>query len=96
MLAGEVCKAPETRVNPAGIPLARFTLEHRSLQLEAGMEREARCRIIVIAAGKELAKQASALSVEQSVKVSGFITRSDNRTGQAMLVLHAQQLETLG
>lgn len=93
MLTGTVCKAPETRYSPAGIPLTRFTLEHRSRQMEAGMEREAQCRIVVMAAGRELKDRAAQLLEGQVVTVSGFIARADSRQGEAKLILHAQQIE---
>lgn len=92
MLTGTVCKAPETRYSPAGIPLIRFTLEHRSHQMDAGMKREAACRIVVMAAGRELKDQAERVGVGQVVTVAGFITRADNRQGEFRLVLHAQQI----
>ncbi len=95
MLSGTVCKAPETRYNPAGIPLTRFSLEHRSRQTEAGLEREAFCRIVVIATGRALSNKAQALSQGQAVRVGGFITRADSRRGQAMIVLHARTLQGL-
>ncbi len=95
MLAGAVCKAPETRYNPAGIPLTRFSLEHRSRQTEAGLEREAYCRIVVIASGKMLSKKAEALSEGQVVSINGFIARADSRQGQAKIVLHAQAIQIL-
>lgn len=95
MLTGLVCRAPETRYNPAGIPITRFSLEHRSRQIEAGLEREAYCRIIVMAAGNELSKKAQQLNEEAEVTVTGFLARADNRQGQAKLVLHAQDLQRL-
>ncbi len=93
MLTGTICKTPETRYSPAGIPLTRFTLEHRSLQMEAGMEREAVCRIVVIAAGRELKDQVERVGAAEIVKVDGFIARADNRQGEQRLVLHAQQIQ---
>ena len=95
VLGGAVCKVPETRYNPAGIPLTQFSLEHRSRQTEAGMEREAYCRIVVIAGGKSLSEQAKALSEGQTVKVKGFIARADSRQGQVKIVLHAQAIHVL-
>ena len=95
MLVGEVCKAPEVRFSPAGIPIARFTLEHRSIQPEAGLDREAYCKVIVVAAGETLKKQVKSLVLEQLIRVSGFVARADNRQGDSMLVLHAQQIELL-
>jgi len=94
VLTGTVCKTPETRYSPAGIPLTRFTLEHRSRQMEAGMEREALCRIVVITAGSELKDRAERVSAGQVVTVTGFISRADNRQGVQRLVLHAQRIQT--
>lgn len=94
VLSGTVCRAPETRTSPAGIPLTRFTLEHRSRQIEAGVEREATCRIVVVAAGESMRQTTVHLREGAHVTVSGFISRADARQGQAMLVLHAQQIET--
>jgi len=95
VLAGTVCKAPETRYNPAGIPLTRFSLEHRSCQKEAGLDREAFCRIVVIATGLELSSKAKALAEGQVVSISGFIARADNRQGEARIILHAQNIQQL-
>lgn len=94
MLSGTFCKAPETRYSPAGIPLTSFTLEHLSLQTEAGMARTAKCRIVVMAAGFELKDQIESVSAEQVVMVTGFISRANNRQGESRLVLHAQQIQT--
>jgi len=95
VLTGTVCKSPETRYNPAGIPITRFSLEHRSRQTEAGLEREAFCRIVVVAAGREISNLAGQLEEGAEVNVTGFIARADNRQGQAKLVLHAQRLQRL-
>lgn len=94
VLVGTVCKAPEVRYSPAGIPLARFTLEHRSCQVEAGMKREALCRIVVVVAGEVLKRRMQDLNVGTPVRVEGFITRADNRSGSAQLILHADVVAT--
>jgi len=57
------------------------------------MEREAFCRVIVVAAGKDLTKQAECLSEGQAVRVSGFIARADNRQGEQRIHLHAQNIQ---
>ena len=92
-LSGIVCKQPETRHSPAGIPLTRFTLEHQSVQTEAGMPRQARCRIIVTAAGEPLSSATRALSLGQQVTVRGFVARADHHLGRARLILHAQDIQ---
>ena len=57
------------------------------------MEREAVCRIVVIAAGRELKDQVERVGAAEIVKVDGFIARADNRQGEQRLVLHAQQIQ---
>lgn len=94
-LAGQVARAVETRTSPAGIPISRFSLEHRSRQYEAGSEREVFCKIVVVAAGEALQSSVSGLKVGGQVRVEGFISRSSYRSEASHLVLHALQLETL-
>jgi len=89
-----VVKPPDTRHSPAGIPITRFVLQHQSRQLEAGIPREVQCRIVVVAAGKEMAHRAQALSLDEEIRVSGFISRSSHKGGESKLVLHAQGIES--
>ncbi|MDH5359481.1 MAG: primosomal replication protein N [Gammaproteobacteria bacterium] len=93
-MGGQVVKPPDTRHSPAGIPITRFVLQHQSRQLEAGIPREVQCRIVVVAAGKELAHRAQSLSLEEQVRVTGFISRSSHKGGESKLVLHAQVIES--
>ena len=95
VIAGAVCRAPETRYSPAGIPITRFVLEHRSRQQEAGAPRAAYCQMRVYAAGEALQAQAQRLTPGAQVRVQGFLCRADNRRGADALVLHAQHIEPL-
>ena len=95
-IVGYLGNRPETRHTPAGIPITRFTLRHRSVQTEAGMQREAVCSIGVIASGEALQATLRGLSQESVVRVSGFISRANNRQGEYRIVLHAEQIEPLG
>lgn len=95
MLEGRISSEPDTRYSPAGVPIIRFSLEHVSEQLEAGRSRQARCRIGVVAAGKELQAVAESLVVESHVRVQGFLSSAGYRAGEYRLVLHAQQIEQL-
>ncbi len=91
-LSGVVARAPETRVTPAGIPLTRFVLDHDSEQEEAGLRRQVRLRITVIATGEALSSRVKGLVVGDRLIVAGFLNRTLTRDGQPRLVLHAQQL----
>ena len=94
-VSGIVSRLPESRKTPAGIALCRFTLEHQSQQVEAGMSREASFRIEVICAGNILARQAEQLMIDQHVTVEGFITRENYRDADRKLALHAQTINLM-
>jgi primosomal replication protein N len=94
LLSGEVHKAPETRYSPAGIPITRFVLQHQSRQMEAGLPREVNCRIVVVAAGEEMAQRAGALQPGDEVRIRGFLSRNSHRDSEARLVLHAQAIDS--
>ncbi|BAZ94857.1 primosomal replication protein N [Thiohalobacter sp. COW1] len=93
---GRVSRAAQLRQSPAGIPIAHFVLDHQSEQTQAGLRRQSRFRIAVVAAGAELAAQAGRLQRDDRVRVSGFLSRADSRSGDQRLVIHAQQIEYAG
>jgi len=94
-IAGVVGNSPETRFTPAGIPIARFTLKHQSLQSEAGMQRQVICNIGVVASGEALQQSVQQLQTGERVRVSGFLARANNRQGENRLILHAEQIERI-
>lgn len=96
VIAGRLGSEPETRHSPAGIPITRFTLRHDSLQQEAGMQRQVICNIGVVVSGEALQVLVQPLRSGQQVRVSGFLSRANNRQGENRLILHAEQLEVLG
>ena len=94
MLIGVVVKAPKHSTSPAGIVHSQFSIDHKSIQNEAGLNRQAFVRIQVVATG-ELSHLTRELVVGSEVKVSGFINRHESRNGNSLLVLHAQQIEMI-
>jgi primosomal replication protein N len=95
VIAGSVCQGPQTRFSPAGIPITQFTLDHHSQQLEAGVQREAVCRLIVVAVGERLQPAVATLTPGCLVRVRGFLSRAGSRTGETRLTLHADSIEIL-
>lgn len=93
VIAGVVGNEPETRYSPAGIPIARFTLKHRSQQSEAGMKRQVICNIGVIASGEGLQQTVQQLKTGEEIRVIGFLARANNRQGENRLILHAERIE---
>lgn len=95
IIVGQLAGTCETRVTPAGVPISRFLLEHHSGQQEAGLPREARCRIPVMACGDALAGIARRLAPDTHVRVRGFVSRANHREGEYRLVLHAAHIDIL-
>ena len=93
-LTGSVVKTPKQSTSPAGITHSQFSIDHKSIQNEAGMNRQAFVRIQVVATG-ELSHLTRELVVGQNVKVGGFINRHESRNGNPLLVLHAQHIEMI-
>ena len=94
-LAGVVIRGPETRTSPAGVPIARFTLEHRSQRREAGLPREVRARIVVVAGGAGLQGVVAKLAAGRAVRVRGFLARGGHRAPDLRLELHALHIDCL-
>ncbi|GAA5137767.1 primosomal replication protein N [Thalassotalea piscium] len=94
VLVGEVLKAPKFSTSPAGIEHCQFTIDHKSVQQEAGMSRQAFVRIQVVATS-ELSLLTRELMSGSNIKVTGFINRHESRNGNPLLVLHAQQIEMI-
>ena len=95
IIVGQVAGGCETRQSPAGVPISRFLLEHHSSQVEAGISREARCRIPVVACGEALTGIAGSLVAGARLRVRGFVSRANYREGEYRLVLHAARIEML-
>jgi primosomal replication protein N len=94
-IAGQITGNCETRITPAGVPISRFLLEHQSGQIEAGIPRQARCRIPVLACGEVLARMAERLPPGTPVRVQGFVSRVNYREGEYRLALHAAGIDLL-
>ena len=94
-LAGEVINELQTRTTPAGIPITRSTLEHTSLQFEAGHQRKVDCRIVVMALGKELHAKLNGLGKGVEVKVEGFICYESSQKMETRLTLHALDINRI-
>ncbi len=91
-LAGHIVSALKTRTAPSGIRISRFTLQHQSVQTEAGHDKKVDCRIIVIAVGdvaEKIPKQ------DACIVISGFISYESRDKIETRLVLHAQKITVL-
>ena len=81
--------------SPAGVYHCQFNIEHRSIQVEDGLNRQAFVRMKVVTTGDWSQRLASELIEGMQIKVSGFINQHETRTGNPVLALHAQQIEMI-
>ncbi|MBQ4813727.1 primosomal replication protein N [Pseudoalteromonas luteoviolacea] len=95
VLSGVVCKTPKYSQSPAGIAHCIFVLEHKSMQVEADLNRNSYVRIQVVASGDKFRTQLEHLYVGQGLQVRGFLNRHESRNGLSQLVLHAQHIERI-
>lgn len=92
-LIGQVCDFPKRSKSPNGIEHCRFYLEHRSEQQEAGLPRQAWCKIAVQVSGNQLIAKTQSITVGSNLLIVGFITSHKSANGLSQLVLHAEQIE---
>lgn len=94
-LTGIVTEKPIHKTSPSGIAHCNLTIEHRSVQEEAGLPRNVFCYMPITASGPLANQLKNNLSKGMHIKVSGFITyhQSPNKNGK--LVLHAQYIEQI-
>ena len=94
-LTGQVVKTPRMSTSPAGIEHVQFSIDHQSIQNEAGMNRQAFVRIKIVASGDVSQHLMRDLIEGSNVKVSGFLNRHQSKNGQPFLALHAQYIEMI-
>ncbi|NMP15701.1 primosomal replication protein N [Thalassotalea sp. Y01] len=95
VLTGEVMRAPQLSITPAGIAHCKFSIDHKSTQTEAGLNRQSFVRMQVVATGSWSQNLSRELVLGTQVKVTGFINRHESRNGNPILVLHAQNVEMI-
>lgn len=95
ILVGVIVDAPDLRRSPAGVPVTRFLLEHRSAQPEAGTTRAIRFRVGVRASGDGPGEYARGLAAGETVRVEGFLARIRQHEGENRLIVCATRIERL-
>ena len=91
-ICGKLIKLNQIRYTPAGIEVIEFEINHSSTQLEASIHRQVTCDITAIAMS-HLAKIVSSLTLETSIKLTGFLAKKSKMSSQ--LVLHVSQIDII-
>ncbi|AKD38703.1 primosomal replication protein N [Pasteurella sp. P03HT] len=92
-LIGQVASQPKRMQSPSGIAHCQFLLEHRSTQEEAGLSRQAWCKMPIQISGNQLIEKTQSITVGSQLLVVGFISSHKTANGLSQLVLHAEQIE---
>ena len=93
-LNGEITTLEPLRHTPAGLPLVNFKLTHRSVQLEAGNQRQTELVVDAVAMG-EVAAAVAKFQLGSSVTVNGFLA-AKRRMGTQLgtqISLHITQIQ---
>lgn len=81
--------------SPNGVEHCRIWLEHRSEQQEAGLTRQAWCKMPIQISGNQLIHKTQGITVGSKILVVGFISSHRQANGLNQLVLHAEHIELL-
>ena len=92
-LIGTVTNQPKRIKSPNGIMHCQFLLEHRSEQQEAGLSRQAWCKMPIQISGNQLIQKTQSITVGSKLLIVGFINSHKSKNGLSQLVLHAEQIE---
>ena len=80
------------RYTPSGAPVVSFVLEHRSRQIENGIERDVACEFHATAIG-EMAQSMCVAGPGWEIEATGFVAARSKRSKQP--VLHVTQIKFL-
>ena len=91
-LSGLLVERKTLRYTPAGVPVSEGWLQHRSSQIENGIERQVEVEIALLALG-ETARWLQAALLGGAIKVTGFLAAKSRNSKSP--VLHVNTLEFL-
>jgi primosomal replication protein N len=94
-ITGTVTEKPVHKKSPSGLEHCNLTIEHRSMQEEAGLPRNAFCYMPIAVSGPLASQLKNNLSKGMQIRVSGFITYHQSKNNLGKLVLHAQYIEQI-
>lgn len=83
-LSGQIIKCYPLYCTPSGVSIARFVLEHKSTQIESGVECATKCKMFCVWVNPAL----SGLKDGSNVIAKGFISQN----AKLQLVLHITEL----
>ena len=83
----------DLRYTPAGLPAIDCSLQHQSVQVEAGGERKVECELFAVAFG-DVARELAGRPVGSAMKCEGFLARRyRNGITVALHITHLDRTE---
>jgi primosomal replication protein PriB len=92
-LQGQIVTAPDVRYSPSGIGHAEFWFEHRSMQYEGSLQRQAYCKMRTVVGGELFKQHAVHLEKDTWLQLMGFLNMRQMRNGAQELVFYVQSIE---
>ena len=88
-LSGTITAIEPLRHTPAGLPLLRLQIAHRSTQTEAGMQRQVECEVGAVGIG-DIATALATFKQGAAIQVTGFLSKKGR--GSTQLTLHVTEI----
>jgi primosomal replication protein N len=92
-LTGQIVGAVQVRYSPSGIGHAEFSFEHRSMQYEGSLSRQAYCKIRAVVSGDLFTQHTAQLQTDAYLVLTGFLSVRQLRNGAQEIVFYVQHLE---
>jgi primosomal replication protein N len=92
-LAGQIVGSVNTRYSPSGIGHAEFWFEHRSMQYEGSLSRQAYCKIRAVVSGDLFTQQVTHLQTDAYLVLMGFLSVRQQRNGAQEMVFYIQHID---
>ncbi|MGA2655523.1 MAG: primosomal replication protein N [Gammaproteobacteria bacterium] len=92
-LSGQISGKVEIRFSPSGIGHAEFLFEHRSMQYEGQLQRQAYCKIRTVVGGDVFTAHSEQLQTDAQFVLTGFLSVRQQRNGTQEMVFYVQHLE---
>ena len=94
-LSGRIVGKIQERFSPNGIGHAEFLFEHRSMQYEGQLQRQAYCKIRAVISGDVFNAYHAQLQPDAQCVFIGFLSVRQQRNGSQEMVFYVQHLELI-
>jgi primosomal replication protein N len=92
-LLGQITGEVQVRYSPSGIGHAEFMFEHKSVQYEGSLSRQAYCKIRTVVSNHVFTTHKDNLHTDAQLVLTGFLSVRQQRNGAQEMVFYVQHLE---